>query len=147
MHLVNHRPLKSTIFLSMFSFEPPHDKTNKMACALSEESDQSSLSAWRKLGSLATHWAHSKDFDQTGKMPRLIWVFAGRTVILLVLSWGGSFFLVLFSSCFWLIVCCYWDQTGLDVWFSLFHTHLFSDVQLGGFDHENVTWNLTVKSN
>ena len=23
-------------------------------------------------------------------MPRLIWVFAGRTVILLVLSWGGS---------------------------------------------------------
>ena len=24
------------------------------------------------------------------RMPRLIWVFAGRTVILLVLSWGGS---------------------------------------------------------
>ena len=24
-------------------------------------------------------------------MPRLIWVFAGRTVILFVLSWGGSF--------------------------------------------------------
>ena len=24
-------------------------------------------------------------------MPRLIWVFAGHTVILLVLSWGGSF--------------------------------------------------------
>ena len=29
---------------------------------------ESSLSAWRKLGSLATHWA-----------PRLIWVFAGRS--------------------------------------------------------------------
>ena len=40
---------------------------------------ESSLSAWRKLGSLATHWAHSKDSDQTGRMPRLIWVFAGRT--------------------------------------------------------------------
>ena len=26
-------------------------------------------------------------------MPRLIWVFAGRTVILLVLSWGGSYLL------------------------------------------------------
>ena len=51
---------------------------------------ESSLSAWRKLGSLATHWAHSKDSDQTGRLPRLIWVFAGRTVILLVLSWGGS---------------------------------------------------------
>ena len=27
---------------------------------------ESSLSAWRKFGSLATHWAHSKDSDQTG---------------------------------------------------------------------------------
>ena len=39
---------------------------------------ESSLSAWRKLGSLATHWAHSEDSDQTGRMPKLIWVFAGR---------------------------------------------------------------------
>ena len=30
--------------------------------------------------------ANSKDSDQTGQMPRLIWVFAGRNVILLVLS-------------------------------------------------------------
>ena len=56
----------------------------------STQSDQSSLSAWRKLGSLATHWAHSEDSDQSGRMPRLIRVFAGHTVILLVLSWGGS---------------------------------------------------------
>ena len=42
------------------------------------------LSSWRKLGSLATHWVHSKDSVQTGQMPRLIWVFAGCTVILLV---------------------------------------------------------------
>ena len=34
--------------------------------------------------------ADSEDSDQTGWMPRLIWVFAGRTVTLLVLSWGGS---------------------------------------------------------
>ena len=27
---------------------------------------ESSLSTWRKLGSLATHWVHSKDSDQTG---------------------------------------------------------------------------------
>ena len=45
---------------------------------------ESSMSAWRKLGSLATHWTH-----RTRRMPKLIWVFAGRTVILLVLSWGG----------------------------------------------------------
>ena len=61
--------------------EPRYDKTNKMICAPSQrfrsawafaQSDQSSLSAWRKLGSLATHCAHSKDSDQTGQMPRLI---------------------------------------------------------------------------
>ena len=33
----------------------------------------------KKVLSLATHWAHSEDSDQTGWMPRLIWVFAGRT--------------------------------------------------------------------
>ena len=44
----------------------------------------------KKARSLATHWAHSEDSDQTGRMPRLIWVFAGRTVILSVLSWDGS---------------------------------------------------------
>ena len=79
--------------------EPPHDKINKMTVRPAKTQislgirpvwSESSLSAWRKLGSLATYWAHSKDSDQTGQMPRLIWVFAGRTVILLVLSWGGS---------------------------------------------------------
>ena len=39
---------------------------------------ESPLSAWRKLGSLAIHWAHSEDWSE-GRMPRLIWVFAGRT--------------------------------------------------------------------
>ena len=62
----------------------------------------SSLSAWRKLGSLATHWAHSKESDQTGWMPRLIWVFAGRTATLLVLSWGGLYigwsFMIMFIT-------------------------------------------------
>ena len=51
---------------------------------------ESSLSAWRKLRSLATHWAHSEDSDQTGRMPRLIWVFAGHTVTSLILSCCGS---------------------------------------------------------
>ena len=40
---------------------------------------ESSLSAWRKLGSLAIHWLHSKESDQTALIPRLIWVFARRT--------------------------------------------------------------------
>ena len=37
------------------------------------------ISAWRKLGSLASHWAHSEDSDQTGRISRLIWVFDGRS--------------------------------------------------------------------
>ena len=79
--------------------EPPHDKTNQMACAPSEDSDQPGYPpslikvftvCMKKLGSLAIHWVHSEDSYQTGQMTRLIWVFAGRTVILLLLSWGGS---------------------------------------------------------
>ena len=35
--------------------------------------------AVRMIGPLTTHWAHSEDSDQTGWMPRLIWVFTGRT--------------------------------------------------------------------
>ena len=68
-------------------------------CAQSKDSDQppvwseSSLSAWRNIGPLATHWVHSEDSDQTGWMPRLIWIFAGHTIILLVLSCRGSYIL------------------------------------------------------
>ena len=51
----------------------------------SAQSDQPPLSAWRKLGSLTTQWAHSEDSDQTGRMSRLIRLYAGRTIILLVL--------------------------------------------------------------
>ena len=62
-------------------------------CAWSE----SSLSTWRNLGSLATHWAHmySEVSDQTGWMPRLIWVFAGCTDHFVGFSWGGSNVLVI----------------------------------------------------
>ena len=82
------------------TFEPRHDKTNNVAVRPAKTQislgicpvwSESSLSAWRKLGSLATHWVHSEDSDKTGRMPRLIWVYAGRTATLLVLSCRGSF--------------------------------------------------------
>ena len=76
----------------------PREDSDQPAAA---QSDQSSLSAWRDLGPLATHWAHSQNSDQTGWMPRLIWVFAGGSLILLVLSWGGSFFSIFLRS-----FCC-----------------------------------------
>ena len=56
-------------------------------------------SAWVSDSSLCAHWvakdtsflhADSEDSGQTGRMPRLIWVFAGRTLTLLVLSCRGS---------------------------------------------------------
>ena len=62
-------------------------KPTKWVCAQRSESSQS---AWRNIRSLTTHWEHSGDSDQTGQMPRLIWVFTGRTLILLVLSCRGS---------------------------------------------------------
>ena len=90
-------------------FELRHDKTNRMSvCSAKTEISlgirpvwsDSSLSAWRKLVSSATHWAHSEDSDQTGRMPRLIRVFSRRRVILLVLSCRGSYvsFIVMSNS-------------------------------------------------
>ena len=91
----NH--IRQQVLLS-WPTEPPHDKTNKMTLRpvktqinlASTQSDQSSLCAqWVAKDPTFLH-ADSKDSDQTGQMPRLIWVFAEHTVILLVLSWGGS---------------------------------------------------------
>ena len=53
-------------------------------------SESSLCAQWVDKGPSFLH-ADSKDSDQTGRMPRLIWVFAGRTLILLVLSFRGSF--------------------------------------------------------
>ena len=50
---------------------------------------ESSLSAWRNTGSSATHGAHCEDWLDWA-MLRLICVFAGHAVILLVLSCPGS---------------------------------------------------------
>ena len=56
----------------------------------STQSDQSSLcTQWVAKDPSFLH-ADSKDSDQTGQMPRLIWIFAGRTLTLLVLSCRGS---------------------------------------------------------
>ena len=89
------------------SFEPPHDKTNNVA--VRPEKTQISLGirpVWSK-SSVCAQWvakdpsflhADSEDSDQTGRMPRLIWIFAGRTLTLLVLSRGGSFSLQFYDA-------------------------------------------------
>ena len=83
------RSEKKQINLQNFSvIELPRDKTNNVVVRPAKTQislgihpvwSESSLTAWRKHGSLATHWAHSEDSDQTGHPPSLIWVFAGRT--------------------------------------------------------------------
>ena len=77
------RLLRSLVILSRLTTKP-----TKWLC------DQRRLrSAWASAQSVAD----SEDSDQTGRMPRLIWVFAWRTVILLVVSCCGSIMLTYFS--------------------------------------------------
>ena len=69
------------------TFEPPHDKTNKMTEHPAKTqislgihpvwSDSSLCAQWVAKDPSFLH-ADSEDSDQTGQMPRLIWVFAGR---------------------------------------------------------------------
>ena len=84
--------------------EPLHVKTNNVAVRPAKTqislgmcpvwSESFLCAQWVAKGPSFLH-ADSKDSDQTGRMPRLIWVFAGRTATLLVLTWGGSNCLVL----------------------------------------------------
>ena len=80
-------------------FESPYDKTNKMACAPSEDSDQPGhlpslirvftvcmKEPWVLSYPLSAQWRLIRLGDA-----RLIWVLLGAHAILLVLSWGGSF--------------------------------------------------------
>ena len=77
-----------------------HDMTKPTKWHMHPAKTQISLGirpVWSE-SSLCTQWvdkdlsilhANSEDSDQTGRIPKLIWVFTGRTVILFVLSWGG----------------------------------------------------------
>ena len=76
-----------------------HDKTNKMSVRPAKTRISLGIRQVWSESSLCTQWvakdpsflhADSKDSDQIGRMPRLIWVVASRTFILLVLSCRGS---------------------------------------------------------
>ena len=79
--------------------KPPRDKTNNVTVRPAKTqislgirpvwSESSLCAQWVAKGPSFLH-ADSEDSDQTGRMPRLIWVFDGRTLTLLVLSRGGS---------------------------------------------------------
>ena len=56
-------------FLNCCKYEPRHDKTNEVSVRPVKTQislgiwSEPSLSAWRKLGSLATNWVHSEDWS------------------------------------------------------------------------------------
>ena len=79
--------------------EPRHDKTNKVSVRPAKTQISLGIRPVWSESSLCAQWeakdprflhADSEDSDQTGRMPRLIWVFAGRTLTSLVLSCCGS---------------------------------------------------------
>ena len=76
---------KSCLVHKDLIFEPEHDKTNKMACAPSEDLDQprqppSLISAFAVVANDPKFLhADSEVSDQTRRIRRLIWVFGGRT--------------------------------------------------------------------
>ena len=79
--------------------EPRHDKTNKMSVRPAKTQISLGIRPVWSVSLLCAEWvvtdprflhADSEDPDQTGRMPRLIWVFAGRTATLFALSCRGS---------------------------------------------------------
>ena len=76
------RRLSCNVYMSRRMIKPKkwslHPVKTQISLGIHPVCSESSLSAWRNIGPSATHWAHCKDSDQTGRMPRLIWVFAGR---------------------------------------------------------------------
>ena len=82
------------------SYEPRHDKTNSVFVRPAKTQISLVIHPVWSESSLYTQWvakdpsflhADSEDSDETGRMARLIWVFAGHTLILLVLSCRGSY--------------------------------------------------------
>ena len=84
----------------MSQYEPRHDKTNKTSVRPAKTQISLSIRPVWSESSLCAQWvakdprflhADSEDSDQTGRMPRLIWVLAAHTLTLLVLLCRGSY--------------------------------------------------------
>ena len=102
------------VLTDLFKIELPHDKTNKMTCAPSEDSDQPGhppslirvfavmKKHWARNYLLSTQWRLWSDWADAQADLSLCW---GAHLILLVLSCSGSFISTLFHfslpSCKW----------------------------------------------
>ena len=88
-----------TLFRLKNVHKPRHVKTKKVTVHLAKTQISLGICPVWSESSLCAQWvaknpsflrADSEVSDQTGRMPRLTWVFAGRTATLLVLSCRGS---------------------------------------------------------
>ena len=98
-----HHESNLTLNTEIWLIELRRDKTNnvvvrpaqtQISLGIRQVRSASWLSAWRVAKGLSYLHADSEDSDQTGRMPRLIWVCTGRTTTLLVLSCRGSIYLL-----------------------------------------------------
>ena len=87
-HAINLMKLSVHVMHPCHRSEPPHDKTNKMTVRPSKTQISLGICPVWSESLLCAQWvakdpsflhADSEDSDQTGQMPRLIWVFDGRT--------------------------------------------------------------------
>ena len=104
-------------------YEPRHYKTNKMSVRPAKTQISLGIRPVWSESSLCAQWvakdprflhADSEDSDQTGQMPRLICVFAGRTHTLLVLSCRGS--LLFIASAFLFFSFFFSSQKHFETW-------------------------------
>ena len=88
-------------------FEPRHDKTTKVSVRPAKTQISLGIRPVWSESSLCAQWvakdtsflhADSEDSSDWADPPRLIWVFAGRTLILLALSCRGSFYFLQTSA-------------------------------------------------
>ena len=116
-----------------------HPAKTQISLGIRPVRSESSLSAWRKLGSLATHWAHTKESDQTGRMPRLIWVFAGRTCHFVDFCHEAAHFIDVYTE--W-----YVQESHLFQYIPLF-THLYLLAGLFWIDYRENTFKISIHDN
>ena len=119
--------LHATIYIICQLYEPRHDKINKVTVRPAKTQISLGIHPVSSESSLCAHWvakdssflhADSEDSDQSGRMPRLIWVFAGRKVILLVLSRGGSYIKGTQEACLCNLVRSLWVFWLFDCWWN-----------------------------
>ena len=94
-YFTKYRRMTFLLYICISDFQSHLDrhttKTMRWPMHISAQSDQSSLSTSRNLGSLATYWAHRKDSDQSGWMPSWSESSLDAQVILLVWSLCGFY--------------------------------------------------------